>query len=129
MVAYDQARWYLDPKFDDCPGDCPLTGEQDRTEWCEGCEHRPQWDMFAEDFENERLRRFEGEAIDWSFDNLYGRYLEIADENERVRGKGYPRGCDLVTARLLDIFRAEQRRPNRIRTWNDWLKGQQEANK
>ena len=55
----------------------------------------------------------------WSFGSLYDDVLHVMRVNRELRGKGYPAGCDVLTARCLDILRREQNRPDRIEAW-EW---------
>jgi hypothetical protein len=115
----------LEPRFDDCPEPCARSeDDQDLPDFCNECEVRAQWNFFRQEFDEQIARRFAGEKIGWSFDSLYADVNRIRRVDASVRGKGYPRGCDVLTARCLDLWRSEEWRPSRIKLWElDQKKG------
>lgn len=116
LVTYQQQLRKLQPDFDDCPEPCQKD-QKDLPEWCQGCEVKQQWEFFREGFERAIEKRFEGEACGWTFEQLYSDLRKVQKADRDVKGKGYPRGCDVLKARCLDILRSEEYRPRRIQNW------------
>jgi len=109
------------PDFDDCPAPCKLARDAGETvdlpDLCGTCEVRKQFHYFKEATKTELALRFKDEACPWSFESLYDDVLYLMKLDRRLKGQGYPEGCDALRARCLDIFRREQHRPQRIEVW------------
>lgn len=121
MVNLQEQLRKLHPANDDCPSPCRFRYEErqqptDLPDFCQQCEVRKQIEFYEEAFELEVARRFP-EGIRWSFDSLSADVVRVKRIDKQLRGKGYPRGCDLLTAQLLDILRSEDYRPLRIMRW------------
>jgi hypothetical protein len=118
VVNFQEFLAKLHPSLDDCPSPCALTIDDERpkdlADFCESCEVRAQFEFFEEAARRELSRRFAEGECEWSFAELYEDVLEAL---RLARRKGHPRGCDALTAKLIDICRREQRRPERIRSW------------
>ena len=72
--------------------------------------------FFEESARAEIERRFP-DGCEWDFDHLSADVARVQRIDKRMKGKGYPRNCDELTATLLDILRAEEYRPTRIYYW------------
>lgn len=85
---------------------------------------RHQWRFFTEGFERQMGIRFGDERPkEWTFQTLYTDLLR-AHKAARTAEDGYPPGCTMLTARCIDILRSEERRPERIKNWEEWQKAQ-----
>ena len=78
---------------------------------------RIQLRFFEESARRELERRFEPGECAWTFDELYADVTRAMALAHSVRRGTYPRGCDALTARVIDVVRREERRPERIRAW------------
>lgn len=130
MTLQEQLR-KLNPSFDDCPAPCAIRyeeGEQptDLPDLCERCDVRAQIGFYEAHAREEIERRFP-EGCEWSFQTLEADVTRVQRIDRQVRGKGYPRGCDELTARLLDIMRREEYRPLRIMRWESEQKRRSES--
>jgi hypothetical protein len=118
-VVYQEQLAKLRPSFDDCPKPCAQSAEEGRPadlpEICAACEVGVQWKYFREAVEFELEQRCRGEGR--TFDSLLSDVLELSGINESVRGRGYPKNVDALTARCLEILRREDKRPRRIYLW------------
>ncbi len=109
----------LHPQFDDCPLPCAVE-DKDLPDLCAVCDVRKQWDFFRESFDEQMERRFKGEPpADWSFAGLFRDVIRVMNLDGGFPAGGYPDGCDALTARCLDIVRAERVRDDRIAAWNN----------
>lgn len=110
----------LEPGFDDCPAPCKFKEDEGETvdlpDFCSRCDVRRQLDYFRAGSESDLARRFKGSCV-WSFNELYEDVRRLVKIDAALRGRGYPRGCDVLTATGLDILRREQMRPRRIELW------------
>lgn len=115
VVTFRHFLQKLEPRFDDCPSPCALSeAEEDRPDFCKECEVAKQFEFFQESFEAQIERRFNGESLQWSFQSLYADVGRVMKIDRALEGKGYPKGCSALTAKLLDILRVEEFRPKRI---------------
>lgn len=116
----------LHPSYDDCPGPCALTIDDERPldlpDYCAECDVRRQLDFFEEAARDELRRRFRPGECQWSFEGLSADVFEAMRRARGLRRGAYPRGCDALTARLLDVLRREQDRPRRVADWEWWQK-------
>lgn len=117
VVDYHAQLRKLHPRFDDCPEPCAESGEV-KSDLCGGCEVRAQWEEFKESFERqyEEQRGQDDAPPEWSFATLYADVARVMNTKARLK-RGYPKGCSALEAVCLDIVRAEQHRPQRIRAW------------
>lgn len=115
VVDYHEQLRRLHPRFDSCPEPCAETGEE-RSDNCDSCEVRMQWEQFKESFDEQFKEQF-GEGAGWKFDELYRDVLHAMSNDTERRGRGYPRGCSALLARCIDIVRAEKFRPVRAERW------------
>jgi hypothetical protein len=103
------------------PRQCKLARDAGETvdllDLCEPCEVRIQFNYFTEAAQDELALRFPAEPPAWSFASLYDDVVYLMKLDRVLRGRGYPRGCDVLTARCLDVLRREQNRPRRIELW------------
>jgi hypothetical protein len=111
----------LNPGFWDCPEPCSSLYEDgearcDLPDFCSSCEVRKQLEFFEGAARHEISRRFP-DGCEFSFDRLSSDVARVQRIDKRMKGKGYPRNCDELTATLLDILRAEEYRPTRIHYW------------
>ncbi|MCP9494063.1 MAG: hypothetical protein MSG64_06350 [Pyrinomonadaceae bacterium MAG19_C2-C3] len=113
----------LHPDFDDCPSPC-RQADEDNNDLCGDCEVRHQWRFFTEGYSRQMDIRFgeEKSKLKWSFQTLYSDLLTAHKANRSVDGEGYPAGCTMLAARCLDILRQEERRPERMKNWEDMQK-------
>jgi hypothetical protein len=121
MVNLQEQLRKLAPQFDDCSSPCARLYEEgardtDLESLCETCDVRYQLKFFEESARNELARRFP-DGCPWTFETLSDDVLSVQKLNKQVRGRGYPRGCTELEARLLDILRSEEWRPVRIMRW------------
>ncbi|MET0646972.1 MAG: hypothetical protein ABW208_10155 [Pyrinomonadaceae bacterium] len=120
MVGLQGFLAKLHPSFDDCPGPCARTADDERphdlADFCAECDVRRQLDFFERGAKGELRRRFdEGELPD--FDELFADVMHVQRLARSARRGRYPRGCSALEARLIDIWRKEERRPERIAAW------------
>lgn len=121
MVNLQEFLSKLHPSFDDCPELCSRSedgGEpKDLPDFCAECDVSKQLQFFTESAAASLARRFsEGECV-WTLAELESDVYEAMRLAHSVRRGAYPRGCDTVKARLIDIVRREEHRPERIRIW------------
>ncbi len=90
---------------------------RDLPRYCDECDAKRQLDFFEEAAKNELRRRFEEGECEWSFDELYSDVSYAMRVGAKTNGRTYPRGCSARLARVIDIARHEERRPERIRLW------------
>lgn len=121
MVNLREFLAKLHPSFDDCPEPCARTFDDERPvdlpDYCAECEVRAQLQFFEESARRELRRRFSEGECGWSFEELEADVLEAMRLARGLRRGAYPRGCDALTARVIDIIRREERRPKRARAW------------
>jgi hypothetical protein len=121
VVNLQECLSSLHPSFDDCPSPCALTADderpQDLSDFCDRCEVRDQLAFFEQSARRELSRRFRKGECEWSFDQLHDEVLRVMSLARTARRGAYPRGIDVLTARLIDLVRKEGRRPERIRVW------------
>lgn len=120
MVSLQGFLGKLHPSFDDCPAPCARTADDDRPrdlpDFCAECDVRRQLDFFEREARAELLRRFEAaEAPD--FEDLFADVMHVSRLARRARRGHYPRGCSATEAACIDIWRKEERRPERIASW------------
>ena len=121
MVTLEEQLRAIHPANDDCPSPCRLRYEEritptDLPDFCQQCEVRKQIFFFEQAFVAEVELRFP-EGLQWSLDDLTRDVQRVRRIDRRQRGRGYPRGCDELTAQLLEIIRSEDYRPVRIMRW------------
>lgn len=69
-------------------------------------------------------KRFAGKPpAEWTFQTLYTDLLRAHKAN-RADDDSYPPDCTMLAARCIDILRQEERRPQRIRDFEEWQKAQ-----
>ncbi len=85
-------------------------------DFCSECDVRRQLEFFEASARGELERRFP-DGCEWGFDALSADVARVQRIDRSVRGKGYPKNCDALTGRLLDILRGEEWRPVRIARW------------
>lgn len=111
----------LEPGFDDCPAPCKFAEDEGETvdlpDFCSRCDVRVQLGFFERETKADLARRFNVEPCAWSFPELYEDVRRLVRLDAALRGRGYPRGCDVLTAVGLDILRRERMRPRRIELW------------
>jgi hypothetical protein len=81
---------------------------------------------FFEESARAELRRRFPDGCAWTFETLSADVARVQRIDKDVRGKGYPRKCGELEARLLDILRSEEYRPLRIMRWEDAQKRERE---
>jgi hypothetical protein len=120
VVTYQEQLRKLNPGYDDCPSPCfqkqDIGESVDLPDLCETCDVRIQFRFFEGAAREEINRRFPG-GCEWSFDSLYEDVMRVMRIDAGLKGKGYPRGCDALTAACLRIWRREEWRPLRIARW------------
>jgi hypothetical protein len=125
-VVYQEQLQKLNPGFDDCPEPCFQQQDEgctvDLSDLCETCEVRIQFRFFAEAARHELSLHFPG-GCEWSFDSLYADVVKVMRIDGQLKGKGFPRDCDALTAAALRIWRSEEWRPMRIARWERAQKG------
>lgn len=121
MVVLQRFLNDLEPGFDDCPAPCKFAEDEGETvdlpDFCSRCDVRRQLGFFEKETRQELARRFKGESPAWSFASLHDDALWLSKLDATLRGRGYPRGCDVLTAKSLDVLRREQMRPRRVELW------------
>jgi len=122
MVNYHDQLRKLQPDFDDCPEPCAQKrAEADEIvympDFCATCEVRKQFDFFRDGLAAELKQHFAGVQLGWSLNSLVSDVTRVRRVDRELRGKGYPKHCDALTAECLDILRAEELRPLRIARW------------
>lgn len=88
----------------------------DLSDLCETCDVRMQFKFFESAARHELNLHF-SDGFEWSFDSLYNDVVRVMRVDSQMRGKGYPKGCDALTAQCLKIWRSEEWRPLRISRW------------
>lgn len=121
IISYHQFLNKLNPSYDDCPSPCSLAQDRGETvdlpDFCKECEVAQQWKFFRESFDAKVAERFKEQRPEWSFDSLYADAIHVMNVDHHLRGHGYPRGCDALLARCIDILRSERNRVRRIEYW------------
>lgn len=121
-VTYNEQLLRLHPSFDDCPSPCSQRLDRGEVAYlpdpCEACDVRAQFGFFRRGFEADIREHFkEGEKPEWTFEEMLADVRRVRRLDREAGGRGYPEGCDAVTARSIDVLRAEEHRPVRIAAW------------
>ncbi|MDQ3649695.1 MAG: hypothetical protein M3458_05320 [Acidobacteriota bacterium] len=113
-MTYYEYLQKLNPQYDDCPLVCPREDDAERNDYCETCEAGAQWRAFVES----ATGKLEKQGVDgYTFDSLYADTVRVMNINGTLYKGTYPADCTALTAKLLDIVRAEIYRPTRIFYW------------
>ncbi|MGI8997543.1 MAG: hypothetical protein ACR2GW_12835 [Pyrinomonadaceae bacterium] len=79
---------------------------------------RESYEGFREDAIEEIEKRCASVFKEWSFDLIYSDVIQAFNLDDKVRGKGYPRGCSALAASLINIVRAARYQMRRVDDWN-----------
>jgi hypothetical protein len=108
----------LDPDFDDCPEPCATTGK-DLGDFCATCEVRQSFEQYREGCGEEVAERCGDDLFaQWSFVTLHRDLMRAFNSDAAVRGRGYPRGCSALEARLIDVVRNARFKVQRVDRFN-----------
>jgi hypothetical protein len=111
----------LHPSFDDCPGPCARTADDERPrdlpDFCAECDVRRQFDFFERSARAELRRRFDEHGGLPDFEELFADVMHVQRLARRARRGRHPRGCSALEAACIDTWRKEERRPERIAAW------------
>lgn len=108
----------VDPDYDDCPESCATKGE-DLADFCEGCEVRLSFEQYHEGSVEEITERYGDELLkQWSFGTLHRDLMRAFNSDAAVRGRGYPRGCSALEARMIDVVRHARFKMQRVDRFN-----------
>ena len=118
MVYHHRRLDDLDPDYDDCPEPCAASRE-DLNDFCAQCPVRHSFDEYRDGSVEEITERYGDEVLEqWSFKALHVDIVRAFNSDAAVRGKGYPRGCSALEARLIDLARSARYKARRVDRFN-----------